>query len=66
MLEEQKLQYSEMNSLLLKTVLRKMTDAEFSTIAKLSITDEELFNNILRQKITAELTSMIISKRGYF
>ncbi len=64
MLEEQKLQYSENNSSLLKTVLRKMTDAEFSTIAKLSITNEELFKNIILQKIIAELNSIIINQQN--
>ncbi len=69
MLKKQKTGYSELNynlnKFLLPTVLRKMTDAEFSTVAKLSLTNKKSFQHIINQKIIAELNNLIINMKKH-
>ncbi len=68
MLKKQKMGYLELNhnlnKILLPNVLRKMTDAEFSTVAKLSLTNKKSFQHIINKKIIAELNSLIINNQN--
>ena len=50
-----------LNYLLLQKALKNMNDEEFSALAKLSVTDEKLFNKIIIQAIVNEFSSLIIN-----
>ena len=50
-----------LNYLLLQKALKNMNDEEFSALAKLSVTDEKLFNKIIIQAIVNEFSTLIIN-----
>ena len=50
-----------LNYLLLQKALKNMNDEEFSALAKLSVTDEKLFNKIIIQAIVNEFSTLIVN-----
>ena len=49
-----------LNYFLLKKALKNMNDEEFSALAKLSLSDEKLFNKVVTQVIVNEFSTLII------
>ena len=59
MLEEQKINEQNLNTIFLETIFNRMNDEEFSTIAKLSATNNKLFYTTVIKKILEEQKSFI-------
>ena len=59
MLEEQKINEQNLNTIFLETIFHRMNDEEFSALAKLSINNNKLFYKTVINKILIEQKNFI-------
>ena len=57
--EEQKINEQNLNTIFLETIFHRMNDEEFSTIAKLCISNNKLFYKTIINKILVEQKNFI-------
>ena len=59
MLEEQKINEQNLNTIFLETIFNRMSDDEFTLMAKLSTTNSKLFYSKIIEKVLNEQKSFI-------